>query len=93
MLSESLREMRREFQQLLRDVPDDADKVEISAMWLQSYALALGIYEDEAIKCERALGLHDAPAVAANSTVVLFRDYQKTRPQLRVVQADGNDIA
>ena len=93
MLSESLREMRREFQQIMRDTPDDADKVEISALRLQSYALALGIYEDEAIKCERALGLHDTPAAATNSTVVLFRDYQKTRPLLRVVQVDGNDIA
>lgn len=93
MLSESLREMRREFQQLLRDTPDDSDTVEVLALWLQSYALALGIYEDEAIKCEQALGLHDTPAAATDSTVVLFRDYQKTRPQLRVVQVDGNDIA
>lgn len=93
MLTDSLREMRREIQQILRDAPDDADRVEVSALWLQSYALALGIYEDEAEKFERAYCAQYAANEPAKNTVVLFRDYQKARPQLHVVQVDGNDIA
>lgn len=93
MLSDSIREMRREIQQILRDAPDEAERVEVSALRLQSYALALGVYEDEAEKFERAYCAQYATPEPANSTVVLFRDYQKSRPQLHVVQVDGNDIA
>lgn len=96
MLSDSLREMRREIQQILRDAPDGAERVEVPALWLLSYVLALGVYEDEAAKFERAycerLATDQTPT---SNTVVLFRDYQKSRPQLHVVQVDGSgsDIA
>ncbi|WP_435657923.1 hypothetical protein [Brucella pituitosa] len=98
MLSEMIREMRREFQDILKDTAGDAHKVEVSALQFQSYTLALAYYEDEAIKFERALNMHDeptAPAAPADSVVVLFRDHHKKRPQLHVVSMDGSggDIA
>ncbi|WP_273794719.1 hypothetical protein [Brucella intermedia] len=90
MLSESLRSMRHE---LLDMLMEDVPHVEVSVLKLQSYALALGMYEDAAIVLEQKLNVQDTPNEPANSTVVLFRDYQKSRPQLHVVQVDGNDIA
>ncbi len=93
MLSDSIREMRREFQNTLLDQGDY--EIVISGADFQSYALALVMFEEAAVDMEEKLGSQPVLSNAPDSVVVPLRSKHPKRPQLHVVQVDGSgsDIA
>lgn len=52
MLSDDIREMRREFQDALLK---GGDNIQISASYMQSFIIALNVYEDQAREMEAVL--------------------------------------
>lgn len=90
MLSDSLREMRREFQNALLE---NGGSITISGEQLQSYALALVMYEDEALDMEEKLGVRPVLTNASGSVVIPLRPSHDTRPKLTVIHGNGGDVA
>ncbi|MCM0752084.1 hypothetical protein DEA98_14645 [Brucella pseudogrignonensis] len=71
MLSENIREMRREFQSALLDA---GECVQISVLHMQSFVLALSMYEDAARDMEELIGPQSLPVRQQNSggTILSF---------------------
>lgn len=92
MLSENIREMRREFQNALLDA---GECVQISVLHMQSFVLALSMYEDAARDMEALIGPQSLPVRQQNSggTILSFPSHPSKRPQLVVIQGDGGDVA
>ena len=92
MLSENIREMRREFQKVLLDA---GECVQISVLSMQSFVLALSIYEDAARDMEELIAPQSLPVRQhqSGSTVLSFPTQSSKRPQLVVIQGDGGDVA
>lgn len=90
MLSDCLREMRREFQNALLET---GGSITISGEKLQSYALALVMYEDAALEMEEKLGVKPVLSNASGSVVIPLRQSNQNRPQLTVINGGGGDVA
>lgn len=92
MLSENIREMRREFQNALLDA---GECVQISVLHMQSFVLALSMYEDAARDMEALIGPQSLPVRQPNSggTILSFPSHPSKRQQLVVIQGDGGDVA
>jgi len=91
MLSDSIREMRREFQNALLE--HGGGDIVISGENLQSFALALVMFEDRAMDMEEKLGVRPILSNASGSVVVPLRSSSHKRPQLTVIHGDGGDAA
>ncbi|MCX2697053.1 hypothetical protein [Ochrobactrum chromiisoli] len=91
MLSDNIREMRREFQNALLE--HNGGDIVISGENLQSFAIALVMFEDEALNMEEKLGVRPVLTNACGSVVVPLRPSNRPRPQLTVIHGDGGDVA